>query len=74
MFFEKGLFQFTNFLERGINFRRNCFRTGRQFGVLGGTYPPKKYPSAPPRGGLITCLSDIRGIWEFSKSIEDFQT
>ena len=51
MFFKKGLFQFTNFLERGINFRRNCLRTGRQFGVLGGTYPPKKYPSAPPRGG-----------------------
>ena len=26
------------------------FRTGCQFGVLGGTYPPKKYPSASPRG------------------------
>ena len=25
------------------------FRTGCQFGVPGGTYPPKKYPSAPPR-------------------------
>ena len=24
------------------------FRTGCQFGVPGGTYPPKKYPSAPP--------------------------
>ena len=24
------------------------FRTGCQFGVLGGTYPPKKYSSAPP--------------------------
>ena len=23
---------------------------GCQFGVPGGTYPPKKYPSAPPRG------------------------
>ena len=23
------------------------FRTGCQFGVPGGTYPPKKYPSAP---------------------------
>ena len=24
------------------------FRTGCQFGVLGGTYPPKRYSSAPP--------------------------
>ena len=36
-------------LEQGINFRRNFFRTGCQFGVPCGTYPPKKYPSAPPR-------------------------
>ena len=35
-------------LEQGINFRRNFFRTGCQFGVPCGTYPPKKYPSAPP--------------------------
>ena len=26
-------------------------RTGCQYGVQGGTYPPKKYPIAPP-GGL----------------------
>ena len=26
------------------------FRTGCQFGVLGSTHPPKKYPSAPPGG------------------------
>ena len=26
------------------------FRTGYQFGVPGGTYPPKKYPSALPPG------------------------
>ena len=36
------------FLERGINFRGNFFRTGCQFGVPGGTYPREKYPSAPP--------------------------
>ena len=28
------------------------FRTGCQFGVPGGTYPPKKYPCAPPPPGL----------------------
>ena len=26
----------------------NFFKTGCQFGVLGGTYTPKKYSSAPP--------------------------
>ena len=26
--------------------------TGCQFGVPGGTYPPIKYPSAPPPGQL----------------------
>ena len=36
-------------LERGISFKANS-RTGCQFGVPGGTYPPKKYPSAPPPG------------------------
>ena len=37
------------FLEQGINFRANSFfKTGSKFGVLGGTYPPKKYPSASP--------------------------
>ena len=35
---------------------------------------PKNTQVLPPGGGLITCLSDVRGIWEFSKSIEDFQT
>ena len=39
-------------LERGVNFRGNFFWTGCQFGVPGGTYPPKKYPSAPPPGPL----------------------
>ena len=34
-----------SFLERGISFRGNFFL---EFGVSGGTYPPQKYPSAPP--------------------------
>ena len=29
---------------------------GCQFGVPGGTYPPKKYPSAPPPGALSLFL------------------
>ena len=37
------------------------FRTGCQFEVPGGTYPPKKYPSAPPPGGfpqdIKSCIS-----------------
>ena len=37
------------------------FRTGCQFEVPGGTYPPKKYPSAPPPRGfpqdIKSCLS-----------------
>ena len=34
------------------------FRTGCQFGVPGGTYPPKKYPSAspPPRWTVVSEL------------------
>ena len=39
------------FLERGISFRAFFFRTGCQFGAPGGTYPLKKYPSAPPPPG-----------------------
>ena len=56
-------------LERGINFRGNFFRTGCQFGVQGGTYPPKKYPSAPP-GTLIqryiscTFVCLINNLWQ----------
>ena len=49
-----------NFLERSIKMGpflvsvlgEIFFRTGCQFGVPGGTYPPKKYPSAPPPPGI----------------------
>ena len=37
-------------LEQGIK-NWPISRTGCQFGVLGGTYPPKRYPSAPPPPG-----------------------
>ena len=41
LFKKTGLFQFTNFLERGISFKGNFFRTGGgQFGVPGDTFPP----------------------------------
>ena len=47
LFKKTGLFQFTNFLEWSIE-KWPISRTGCQFGVPGVTYPPKKYPSAPP--------------------------
>ena len=52
------------FLERGINFRRNFFRTGSQFGVPGDTYPPEKYRSAPPPPGACSSprVASLRGL------------
>ena len=50
LFKKTGLFQFTNFLEWSIE-KWPISRTGCQFGVPGVTYPPKKYPSAPPPPG-----------------------
>ena len=44
------------FLERGINFRGILFRTGYQFGVPGGTYPPKN-TQVPPR--VVAYVGDI---------------
>ena len=38
------------------------FRTECRFGVPGGTYPPKKYPSAPPGGLSISIVLDGREI------------
>ena len=46
--FQNGVSVLGRILERGINFRGIFFRTGCQSGGPGGTYPPKKYPSAPP--------------------------
>ena len=35
--------------QNGVSILGEIFvRTGCQFGVLGGKYPPQKYPSAPP--------------------------
>ena len=48
--FQNGVSVLGRILERGINFKGIVFRTGCQFGGPGGTYPPKKYPSAPPGG------------------------
>ena len=38
------------------------FRTGCQFGVPGGTYLPKKNPSAPPRDFKLLMLSPVSGV------------
>ena len=35
------------------------FRTGCQFGVPGGTYPPKKYPSTPPSPAMLRVLQPM---------------
>ena len=42
-------YQFQGEFQNGVSILGKIFfRTGCQFGVSGGTYPPKKYPSAPP--------------------------
>ena len=48
------------FLERGINFRGIFLRKGCQFGVPGGTYPPRKYPRAPPRGRVLVMQTVVQ--------------
>ena len=55
LFKKTGLFQFTNFLEWSIE-KWPISRTGCQFGVPGVTYPPKKYPSAPPPPVTVAIL------------------
>ena len=35
------------------------FRKGCQFGVLGGTYPPKKYSIAPPPGSFNQTIPQL---------------
>ena len=42
--------------QNGVSILGEIFsRTGCQFGVPGGTYPPKKYPSAPPGSEPLIC-------------------
>ena len=46
--------------QNGVSILGEIFsRTGCQFGVPGGTYPPKKYPSAPP-GSVETVENDTK--------------
>ena len=43
------------YFQNGVSILGEIFsRTGCQFGVPGSTYPPKKYPSAPPGLNLST--------------------
>ena len=49
-----GYKKLAHFYNGGSILGENVSRTGCQFGVPGGTYPPKKYPSAPPPPGLLT--------------------
>ena len=48
------------FLERVSILGEFFFRTGCQFGDPGGTYPPQKYPSAPP-GEIMSFIPPSRG-------------
>ena len=59
------------------------FRTGCQFGVPGGTYPPKKFSSASPRGfqqlrenlRLLTLSgSPVCGVWVILKQFQGVRT
>ena len=51
-------YQFQGKFQNRVSILREIFfRTGCQFKVPGGKYPPKKYPSAPPPPRVCPCHS-----------------